>query len=251
MPRFFVTKDQIENGYVTIFGDDAHHISRSLRMAAGEGITVSDMQKREYECTLCEFLPDRVVARIDSERQSDTEPPFKATLYQALPKGDKLDSVSQKSVECGISRIVTFNSERCIAKESTPEPKKLARRARISLEAAKQSGRGIIPEVGATVSFKQAIKEAAEADIALFCYEGDDTRSLKSFLQEKKAALAESGITEPTVSIVIGSEGGFSLSEVAYAKDAGLTPVGLGKRILRTETASSFALGCLVYEFEL
>ena len=251
MPRFFVTKDQIENGFVTIFGDDAHHISRSLRMAAGESITVSDMQKREYECTLCEFLPDKVVARIDSERQCDTEPPFRATLYQALPKGDKLDSVIQKSVECGISRIVTFNSERCIAKESTPEPKKLARRARISLEAAKQSGRGIIPEVGATIGFKQAIKEAAEADIALFCYEGDDTRSLKSFLQEKKAALAESGITEPTVSIVIGSEGGFSLSEVAYAKDAGLTPVGLGKRILRTETASSFALGCLVYEFEL
>lgn len=91
MPRFFVTKDQIADGFVTILGDDAHHISRSLRMAAGEKITVSDMQKKEYECTLCEFLPDRVVARIESERQCDTEPPFKATLYQALPKGDKLD----------------------------------------------------------------------------------------------------------------------------------------------------------------
>ncbi len=251
MPRFFVTKDQIENGYVTIFGDDAHHISRSLRMAAGESITVSDMQKREYECTLCEFLPDRVTARIDSERQSDTEPPFMATLYQALPKGDKLDSVIQKSVECGISRIVTFNSERCIAKENAPEPKKLSRRARIALEAAKQSGRGIIPKIEATISFKQAIGEAAKADIALFCYEGDDTRSLKGFLSERKAELGGQGVTEPTISIVIGSEGGFSLSEVAYAKDAGLVPIGLGKRILRTETASSFVLGCLVYEFEL
>ena len=251
MPRFFVIKDQIADGFVTILGDDAHHISRSLRMAAGEKITVSDMQKREYECTLCEFLPDRVVARIESERQCDTEPPFKATLYQALPKGDKLDSVIQKSVECGISRIVTFNSERCIAKENSPEPKKLQRRERIALEAAKQSGRGIIPEVEATVSFKQAIKSAAEADIALFCYEGDDTRSLKSFLCEKKAELAQSGINEPTISIVIGSEGGFSRAEVEYAKDAGLTPIGLGKRILRTETASSFTLGCLVYEFEL
>ena len=251
MPRFFVTKDQIADGFVTVYGDDAHHISRSLRMAAGEKITVSDMQKREYECTLCEFLPDRVVARIDSERQSDTEPPFTATLYQALPKGDKLDSVIQKSVECGISRIVTFNSERCIAKENAPEPKKLQRRERIALEAAKQSGRGIIPEVCATISFKQAIKEASEADIGLFCYEGDDTRSLKSFLHEKKAELAQNGKNEPTVSIVIGSEGGFSLSEVEYAKEAGLVPIGLGKRILRTETASSFTLGCLVYEFEL
>jgi len=251
MPRFFVTRDQIEDGFVTIFGDDAHHISRSLRMAAGERITVSDMQKREYECTLCSFLPDRVVARIDSERQCDTEPPFTATLYQALHKGDKLDSVIQKSVECGISRIVTFNSERSIAKENSPEPKKLARRARISLEAAKQSGRGIVPEVGATVSFKQAIKEAAEADVALFCYEGDGTRSLRSFLGEKKAELALSGIKTPTISIVIGSEGGFSIAEVEHAKAAGLVPIGLGKRILRTETASSFTLGCLVYEFEL
>ena len=251
MPRFFVTKDQIEDGFVTILGDDAHHISRSLRMAAGESITVSDMQKREYECTLCEFLPDRVVARIDSERQSDTEPPFVATLYQALPKGDKLDSVIQKSVECGISRIVTFNSERCIAKENSPEPKKLQRRQRISLEAAKQSGRGIVPEIGATISFKEAIKGAAEADIALFCYEGDDTRSLKSFLCEKKAELVLKGIDKPTISIVIGSEGGFSRAEVEYAMSAGLVPIGLGKRILRTETASSFTLGCLVYEFEL
>ena len=251
MPRFFVTKDQIEDGLVTILGDDAHHISRSLRMAAGERITVSDMQKREYDCMLCEFLPDRVVARIEAERQCDTEPPFVATLYQALPKGDKLDSVIQKSVECGVSRVVTFNSERCIARENSPEPKKLQRRARIALEAAKQSGRGMIPEVSATVSFKEAIKSAAGADIAIFCYEGDDTRSLKSFLFEKKAELKEKSVTVPTVSIVIGSEGGFSLSEVEYAKAAGLTPVGLGKRILRTETASSFALGCLVYELEL
>lgn len=251
MPRFFVTRDQIEDGFVTIFGDDAHHISRSLRMAAGERITVSDMQKREYECTLCEFLPDRVIAKIEEERQSDTEPPFTATLYQALPKGDKLDSIIQKSVECGISRIVTFNSERCIAKESAPEPKKLQRRARISLEAAKQSGRGIIPEVMPTVSFKEAIKQAAEAEIALFCYEGDDTRSLKSFLSERKAELLGKGVSQPTVSIVIGSEGGFSHAEVEYARGAGLVPIGLGKRILRTETASSFTLGCLVYEFEL
>ncbi len=251
MPRFFVVKDQINDGYVTILGDDAHHISRSLRMAVGERITVCDMQKNEYACTLEEFLPDRVVAKVIAERQSDTEPPFLATLYQALPKNDKLDSIIQKSVECGISRIVTFNSERCIAKEGVTEEKKLTRRSRIALEAAKQSGRGIIPEISATISFKEAIRSAAEADIALFCYEGDDTLSLKSFLSERKAELLRNGITEPTVSIVIGSEGGFSHAEVELARKAGLVPIGLGKRILRTETASSFVLGCLVYEFEL
>lgn len=251
MPRFFVIKDQIKDGVVTILGDDAFHISRSLRMAAGERITVCDMQKKEYTCVLEDFLPDRVVARVVSERDSDTEPPFTATLYQALPKGDKLDSVIQKSVECGVCRIVTFNSERCIAKENGTEDKKLTRRQRIALEAAKQSGRGIIPEVSPTVSIKEAIVSAAKADIALFCYEGDGTVSLKSYLGERKAELSTSGAQNPSVSIVIGSEGGFSLAEVEYARAAGLVPVGLGRRILRTETASSFVLGCLVYEFEL
>ena len=152
MPRFFVRKDQIDNGTVTILGDDAHHISRSLRMAAGESITVCDMQKFEYDCTLTDFLPDRVLARVVSERKCDTEPPFAAHLYQALPKGDKLDTVIQKAVECGVSSITTFISERCIAKEKGDEENKLRRRNKISLEAAKQSGRGIVPEVKATVS---------------------------------------------------------------------------------------------------
>ena len=249
MPRFFVTKEQVSDGEVTLFGDDAHHISRSLRMAAGEEITVCDMQKNEYVCVLCEFLPDRVTARVVSQSKSDTEPPFCAHLYQALPKGDKLDSVIQKSVECGVFSVTTFNSERCIAKEKGDEEKKLARRQRIALEAAKQSGRGIIPEINPTVSFKEAVACAGKADIALFCYEGDGTVSLKSFLHEKKEQLV--GVDSPTVSIVIGSEGGFSLSEVEAARSAGLVPIGLGKRILRTETASSFVLGCLCYEFEL
>ena len=249
MPRFFVTKEQISNGIVTVMGDDAHHISRSLRMAAGEGITVCDMQKNEYNCVLEEFLPDRVTARVISQSKSDTEPPFKAYLYQALPKGDKLDSIIQKSVECGVFSVTTFNSERCIAKEKGDEDKKLQRRQRIALEAAKQSGRGTIPEIVPTVSFKEAILRASQADIALFCYEGDGTVSLKGFLHEKKEQLV--GVEDPTVSIVIGSEGGFSLSEVEAARAAGLTPIGLGKRILRTETASSFVLGCLCYEFEL
>ena len=252
MPRFFVRKDQIENGRVSILGDDAHHISRSLRMAAGERITVCDMQKREYDCVLAEFLPDRVLADVISERQSDTEPPFFAHLYQALPKGDKLDTVIQKSVECGVGAITTFMSERCIAKEKDGDENKLRRRNKIALEAAKQSGRGLVPEIGATVSFARALSEAAKADIRLFCYEGDDTRSLRQLLSEEKAKFAATYSDRvPSISIIVGSEGGFSLAEVEKAKEAGFIPVGLGKRILRTETAPLFVLGCLCYEFEL
>jgi len=250
MPRFFVCKEQIENGCVTIKGDDAHHLSRSLRMAAGEHITVCDMQKKEYECELTAFLPDCVQAKILSVRDSDTEPPYTATVYQALPKGDKLEQIIQKSVECGAAAIVTFESERCVVRaKGENEEKKVERRRRIALEAAKQSGRSILPNVSPTVSFIKALEMAARADIPLFCYEGDGTESLASTLRTVKKGLPEG--TVPTVSIVIGSEGGFSQAEALAAKEAGMIPVGLGKRILRTETAASFVLACLVYELEL
>ena len=250
MPRFFVCKEQIADGRVTILGDDAHHLSRSLRMAVGETVTVCDMQKKEYECRLSAFLPDRVEAEVLSVRDSDTEPPYRAEVYQALPKGDKLDSIIQKAVECGASKIVTFESERCVvrAKEGNEE-KKVERRRRIALEAAKQSGRSVLPEVTPTVSFANALELAKKADIPLFCYEGDGTESLSDVLKSCKMSLA--GCKDPTVSIVIGSEGGFSQKEAEAAKNAGLYPVGLGKRILRTETAASFVLACLVYELEL
>ena len=251
MPRFFVRQEQIKDGFVTLLGDDAHHVSRSLRMAAGERITVCDMQKKEYECELTEFLSDSVRARILSTREGDTEPPYFARVFQALPKGDKLDSIIQKAVECGACELVTFESERCIARvKDGAEEKKLERRQRIALEAAKQSGRGTLPKVLATVDFNEAIRRAAkESDIALFCYEGDGTLPLPSVLKEYKAQ--EKAKPNPVISVVVGSEGGFSQAEAQKAREAGLRLVGLGKRILRTETAASFVLSCLVYEWEL
>ncbi len=251
MPRFFIRANQIENGVVTLLGDDAHHISRSLRMAAGEHITVCDMQKNEYECGLTDFLPDRVLANILESRQSDTEPPYYAHVFQALPKGDKLDSVIQKAVECGASEITTFESERCIVRaKGENEAKKVERRQRISLEAAKQSGRGFVPTVNPTVSFGEMLKQAAAADIPLFCYEGDGTVALPQALEQALGQMPKSA-KQPTVSLIIGSEGGFSLAEAEAARAAGMIPVGLGKRILRTETAASFVLACLVYELEM
>lgn len=249
MPRFFIRANQIEDGIVTLLGDDAHHISRSLRMAAGECITVCDMQKNEYECELTDFLPDRVLAKILKTRKSDTEPPYYAHVFQALPKGDKLDSVIQKAVECGASEITTFESERCIVRaKGENESKKVERRQRIALEAAKQSGRGIVPAVNPTVSFAEMCRRAADADIALFCYEGDGTEPLPSAL---KKAVAKLDKENPTIALIIGSEGGFSLAEAETICKMGILPVGLGKRILRTETAASFALACLVCELEM
>lgn len=252
MPRFFVRSNQIADGIVTVTGDDAHHISRSLRMAVGDRITVCDMQRLEYECELTDFLPTCVRAKILSTVTCDTEPPYRAHVYQALPKGDKLDSIIQKAVECGMSELTTFESERCVVRvKDAAEGKKLERRERIALEAAKQSGRGQLPQIHPTVSFAEAIAQAAKAEIPLFCYEGDGTEPLPQVLEQCLAERAQGTEKLPTVSIVIGSEGGFSQAEAQAAIRAGLRPVGLGKRILRTETAASFVLSCLVYRMEL
>ncbi|MBQ3013531.1 MAG: 16S rRNA (uracil(1498)-N(3))-methyltransferase [Clostridia bacterium] len=252
MPRFFVRSNQIADGVVTVMGDDAHHISRSLRMAVGDRITVCDMQRLEYECELTDFLPTCVLAKILKIVACDTEPPYHAHVYQALPKGDKLDSIIQKAVECGMAELTTFESERCVVRvKDAAEGKKLERRERIALEAAKQSGRGRVPQIHPTLSFAEAIKQAATAEIPLFCYEGDGTEPLPHVLERCLAERAGNTDSFPTVAIVIGSEGGFSQVEAQAAIDAGLLPVGLGKRILRTETAASFVLSCLVYRIEL
>ena len=244
MPKFFVRQERIENNRVTITGDDAFHISRALRMAKGEHITVCDMQCNEYDCVLSEFNPDNVVADIIAERKIDNEPCVKVYLFQALPKGDKLETVIQKAVECGVFEITPFESERCVVKvKPDAEAKKTERRNRIALEAAKQCGRGYVPQVKPTVGFKEAIEKASSCDLCVLCYEGEENYSLKELLQNNKNA--------ETVAVFIGSEGGFSIDEVKSATDSGMKSVSLGKRILRTETASSFVLSCIVYETEL
>ncbi|MBR6726892.1 MAG: 16S rRNA (uracil(1498)-N(3))-methyltransferase, partial [Clostridia bacterium] len=173
MPRFFVTSSQINGDTVTITGDDAHHLSFALRSAPGEQITVCDMSRTEYLCELTEFLPDTVRAIILSSRPANTEPPVRITLYQALPKGDKLDTVIQKAVECGVCRIVPFESERCVVRvKPEAESRKTERRNKIAHEAAKQCGRGMLPEVLPTVSFDEMLTLAGQADTVLFCFEG-------------------------------------------------------------------------------
>ena len=247
MPRFFVNQNQIDDEYITILGEDAHHISRSLRMAVGEHITVSDMKKYEYECVLEIFADTFVKAKIIDKYISKTESPIRIHLYQALPKGDKLDLIIQKSVECGVYDITPFESERCVVKvKGDAEDRKTERRNKISIEAAKQCGRGIIPQVKQTVSFENMLKEASGFDAALFCYEGQGTKPLGNILRLLKN---EREIKD--IAVIIGSEGGFSPSEAMSAAEHGFYSIGLGKRILRAETAAIFAVSCITYEFEL
>lgn len=246
MPRFFVRSDRVLDGQISIIGEDAHHIARSLRMAVGDELTVCDMQGNEYSCEIASFDDDReVIVNILSSQHSENEPKIFIRLFQALPKGDKLDTIIQKAVECGVSEIIPFQSERCVVKiKNDAEDRKNDRRQRIAAEAAKQCGRSVIPEVKSAMSFDMAISSAVDSDLCLFCYEGDGTKGLGEILRELEEL-------PKSISIVIGSEGGFSQNEVKKAIEKGAVLTGLGKRILRTETASGFVLACLVCASEL
>ena len=242
---FFAQNDLIYDGRIEIVGDDAFHIARSLRMAVGDRISVADGEGAVYECTLSEIRDERCICEILEKNPARTESPMEITLYMAYPKGDKLEVVIQKAVELGAYRIVPFESERCIKKPSADKlDKKLERLNRIAKEAAKQCGRARLPEVMPPLSFDAMLKAAAESALPLFCYECESTRTLAAVLSECKEA-------PRTVSVTVGCEGGFSEREAKAAISAGLISVGLGPRILRCETAPSYALSALSYHFEL
>ncbi len=249
MPRFFVPTDNFDGDKVRITGEDARHISRALRMAKGEQITVCDMKGYEHTCVLEEFIDDVcVTAAIIDSVKSENEPPYNVALYQAMPKGDKIEYITQKAVELGAGKIIPFISERCISRPDQKSAKKKTERlSKIAAEAAKQCGRAVLPEVCDLTSFERMLSDADKYELKLFLYEGDGTIPLSLRLKEFKSAHG----TPSSIAIVIGSEGGFSQKETERAMDAGYTLCGLGKRILRTETASGCVLSCLMYEYEI
>lgn len=237
MPRFFT--GQIAGNRAAISGEDARHIALSLRMKPGESITVCDSAGTDYQCVISTVTPEEISLTVEAVKPSAGEPQTFITLYQAIPKGDKFEQIIQKAVELGVGRIVPVLSHRCVSRpDSKSMEKKCARYNKIALEAAKQCGRGRIPEVAGMLDFKAAVQEAAKAELALLFYENADG-SLRETLPQ--------GIPG-TVSILIGSEGGFEPSEAKLAVDNGVKQATLGSRILRCETASSAALCMILYQ---
>ena len=244
MPRFFVEPEAICEDHATVAGGDAYHIARSLRMAVGDEITLADGSGKEYLCRLTKIRDEECTAEVISEEIGHSESPAEITLYMAYPKSDKLELIIQKSVELGAARIVPFESSRCIKRPKAEKiEKQTARLQRIAEEAAKQCGRARLPIVREPISFKKVLEEAATAELSLFCYEGDGTRSLKEVLGTDTAP--------SSISVIVGSEGGFSPEEAEAAVAAKLTPVNLGPRILRCETAPMYALSAISYQLEL
>ena len=245
MPRFFVSEDQFSDDTVILTGEDAHHIARSLRMAAGEHITVCDPSGLEFDCELISFEQDkRVVAKVLSSKPSQNEPPYGAYLFQALPKGEKFDSIIQKAVELGAAGIVPVEMKRCVVK--LEEKKKKSRRERwqaIAESAAKQSKRSRIPEVGEVLSYQAAMTMAGEMDLFLLPYENErGMAATREALETIRPGMK--------VAILIGPEGGFDPKEVDKAVEKGARSISLGRRILRTETAAITAVGMCMLHIE-
>ena len=245
MPRFFVPSENFQDGIVKITGEDARHIARALRMAVGDTLTVCDMHGQAHECVLTKIRDEECELEIRSTVSVNTESPLFISLYMGYPKGDKLELIVQKAVELGVSKIIPFESSRCIKKAKSDKVEKQTERlSRIAAEASKQCGRSVLTEIKNPTPFKDALVLAKECgEKILFCYEGDGTKSLKAVLSS-----IEKG---EKIAVFVGPEGGFSLDEVALAESFGAASVNLGPRILRCETAPLYALSAISYHFEI
>lgn len=245
MYHFFVTADQIGEKEIRIEGSDVNHIRNVLRMVPGEQISISDGQQgKEYRCEIDRLEEDCIMARIMWAQDADTELPSRIYLFQGLPKSDKMELIIQKAVELGVYEVIPVATKRAVVKlDKKKEESKRKRWNAISESAAKQSKRTIIPEVKMVMTFSEAVKYAASMDKKLIPYElaegMEETRKIFSSIHPGDS-----------VAIFIGPEGGFDEAEIALAKEAGILPITLGKRILRTETAGMTVLSVLMFQLE-
>lgn len=235
MPRFFI--DTPPSDTAALFGEDARHIARSLRMRTGDPLTLCDQKGMDYLCEITQVSDDCVTVAVQKTVPSGGEPSLSVTLYQCLPKADKMDIIAQKFVETGGCTLVPVLSQRCV---SRPDPNTLSRKCarwqKIAEEAAKQCGRGKIPQVLPALAFEDAVRQAESEPHKIFFYEGGGT-PLNQLLCPGWQ----------TLSIFIGPEGGFEPEEVEFAKAHGFVVASMGPRIFRAETAPVAALAAIMF----
>lgn len=245
MYQFFTEASGVQGSRIVITGSDVNHIKNVLRMHAGEKIAVVEAERgRKYLCEIQELREDGIECAILSAEEADTELPAKIYLFQGLPKGDKMELIIQKAVELGCFEIVPTVCRRCVVKlEEKKQKSKVQRWQSISEAAAKQSGRRIIPRVHEVLRFPEALAYASDMDVRLIPYER------ASDMEETKKLF---GGVRPgqRIAVFIGPEGGFEAEEAEEAERAGIRPVTLGRRILRTETAAITVLSWLMYHLE-
>ena len=244
MYQFFVDDAQIGKEFITIIGSDVNHIKNVLRMKPGEKIRVSNQKGQDYFCSIIELGDDFVQADILDSEAANTELSSKIYLFQALPKGDRMETVIQKAVELGVYKIVPVSMKNCVVKlDEKKAAKKVERWQAIAESAAKQSKRTIIPLIDKPVPYKLALEKAGKLDVTLVPYENERgmaaTRQIMGQIKKGQS-----------IGIVIGPEGGFAPEEIKLADDNDMHRISLGRRILRTETAGLATLAMLVFNLD-
>ncbi len=246
MYQFFVDASQIQDRRIVITGGDVNHIKNVLRLKPGEEIAVKNgIDNKEYRCGIEAFTPDSVICSLRFVREEGVELPSKIYLFQGIPKADKMELIIQKAVELGVFEVIPVTAARCVVKlDSKKVGTKVNRWQGIAEAAAKQCRRGRIPVIREPMSMKEAAAYAQEMDVRMIPYELADNQ----LAHTKK--IIESVHPGESVAVFIGPEGGFEEREVQEALAAGIEPVTLGKRILRTETAGLVVLSWLMYHLE-
>ena len=247
MLHIFVDPAQMKGDLLYVTGKDVNHIKNVMRLKKGDEISVRTGQDdREYRYGIEEFTDSEVVCRLRFVKEADVELPVKIYIFQGLPKADKMELIIQKAVELGAAEIIPVEMRRCVVKlDGSKKVKKTQRWQAIAESAAKQSRRAVVPMVREPMTMEEAVR---------FAEQNTDVRLLPYELQEADGSTRDvmDGIREGSaVSIFIGPEGGFDPAEVELAREAGIRPISLGKRILRTETAALVALSFLIYHFEI
>lgn len=245
MYRFYVSADQLAEKEVFISGGDVNHIKNVLRLEVGDWIVACDGNGTDYVSRIQSICSDEVVASIEKVQSTGTELPVKITLFQGMPKKDKLELIIQKAVELGACEIVPVMTKRTVVKLSEEKKinKRLERWQSIAYAAAKQCDRGIIPTVHKPVSYEEALAMADQLDYNVIPYE------LQTGMEEARK-IVDQACKQRSLGIFIGPEGGFEPEEVERAMTRNIHPMTLGKRILRTETAGMALLSILMFQMQ-
>jgi 16S rRNA (uracil1498-N3)-methyltransferase len=237
MPRFFVNKEDVTSTSIVIKGEDAKHVS-VLRHKINDIIEICDKDGMDYKVCIEDIQKDEIKTTIVDKYPTLSEPKTKVTLFQSLPKNDKMELIIQKCVELGIYEIIPVVTENTIAKLNDKANKKIQRWQKISETASKQCGRGIIPNIAECITFKEAINLMNKMDESFVAYEKENDNTMKKAFETK---------AHNNVGLFIGAEGGFTKEEIEICKNNNIHSISLGKRILRTETAGFTALTIMLF----
>lgn len=252
MPKFFVNNKQINGNKIFINGQDFIHLKEVLRIRIGQEIEVCNEDTSEnFLCLINNINETNIECNIKEKINLNTESNIKISIFQGLPKADKMELIIQKSIELGAFDIYPVEMKRCVVKlNEKDKKKKIERWQKISYSAAKQSMRNIIPKVNDVININKLCEIINNYDIMLLAYENEKENFIKNEIENLKEKIKKENLQKLNIGIIIGPEGGLDIKEVEILKQNGAKVISLGNRILRTETASLNILSIIMYELE-